>query len=85
MSPVAKENIEQIRKNVHDILEGKASGVFLGRIDAIIEEWAGGKMTAAQACEKIQKIVVLFIGKDIAQEIGTRCAPIVMLESTSKK
>ena len=85
MSRVAKEHVEQFRKNVHEILAGKASGPFIDRIDRIIEEWAGDKMTAAQACEKIQKAVILFLGNDLAQEIGSRCAHVVMQESVGRK
>jgi hypothetical protein len=85
MSRVTKEHVEQVRQNVHEILAGKASGPFMDRIDRIIEEWAGDKMTAAQACEKIQKAVSLFLGNDLAKEIGSRCALIVMRESAARK
>ncbi len=85
MSPVAKEDIEKFRTAVHEVLSGKASSTFLGRIDKILEEWAGDKITAAQACEKIQKAVILFLGDDLAKEIGSRCAPIVMRESVARK
>ena len=85
MTPVSKENVEQVRNTVHGILEAKASKLFLGRIDGMIGEWQAGKLTAAQACEKIQKAVALFIGEDIAKEIGNRCAPVVMRESSQHK
>jgi hypothetical protein len=42
-------------------------------------------MTAANACEKVQKTVGLFIGEDKARQIGDRCAMIVMRESASQK
>ncbi len=85
MSPAAKESVEQVRTVVHEILAGRASNIFMGRLDGILEEWSIDKLTAAQACEKIRKIVVLFLGEDLAKEIGNRCAPIVMRESTAKK
>jgi hypothetical protein len=85
MSPAAKEHVDQVRKTVHEILAGKASDIFLGRIDGIIGQWAADKMTAAQACEKVQKAVTLFLGENLAKEIGSRCAPIVMRESAGKK
>lgn len=85
MSPAAKESVDQIRKVIHEVLAGKASDIFMGRIDAILGEWAADKLTAAQACEKVRKAVNLFIGEDLAKEIGNRCAPIVMRESAMKK
>ena len=85
MSPAAKENVEQIRKVVHEVLAGRASDIFMTRIDGILEEWSADKLTAAQACEKVRKVVSLFIGEDLAKEIGNRCAPIVMRESVVKK
>ncbi len=85
MSPVSRENVEQVRATIRDILAGKASNIFLGRIEAVLEDWAAEKLTAAQACEKAQKIVGLFLGEDLAREIGNRCAPIVMRDAIDKK
>jgi hypothetical protein len=85
MSPAAKESVEQIRKVVHEVLASRASDIFMKRIDGILEEWSADKLTAAQACEKVRKVVSLFIGEDLAKEIGNRCAPIVMRESVVKK
>ena len=85
MSPAAKENVEQVRKVVHEVLASRASDIFMKRIDGILEEWSADKLTAAQACEKVRKVVSLFIGEDLAKEIGNRCAPIVMRESVVKK
>jgi len=85
MSPVAKESVEQVRKAVHEVLAARASIIFTGRIDGILDQWSADKLTAAQACEKIGKIVGLFIGEDLAKEIGKRSAPIVMRESAAKK
>jgi hypothetical protein len=82
MSPVPKERVEEVRAAIRAVLAGKASDIFLGRIDAILAEWSSGKITAAQACEKAQKIVSLFLGEDLAKEIGNRCSPIVMRESS---
>jgi len=83
VSPVSNEHIDQVRKIVHEVLAGKASDIFLGRIDGILGEWEAGKFTAAKACEKMQKTVGLFIDEDLAKEIGNKCAPIVMRESAS--
>ena len=85
MSPAAKESVEQVRRVVHEVLAGRTSNIFMGRIDGILEEWAADKLTAAQACEKIRKAVILFIGEDQAKEIGNRCATVVMRESAAKK
>ena len=85
MSPAAKESVEQVRKVVHEVLAGRASDVFMVRIDGILDEWSAEKLTAAQACEKVRKAVILFMGEDLAKEIGNRCAPVVMRESAAKK
>jgi hypothetical protein len=85
MSPVAKESVEQVRKVVREVLAGRASDVFMARLDSILEEWSADKLTAAQACEKVRKVVTLFMGEDLAKEIGNRCAPVVMRESAAKK
>ena len=85
MSPVVKEHVDQVRNTVHEVLAGKASEIFMARTDKILEEWAADKLTAAQACEKVQKAVSLFLGEDLATEIGNRCALIVMRESAGRK
>jgi hypothetical protein len=85
MSSASQEHLDQVRKIVHEILAGHASDMFLGRIDGILAEWGAGKLTAAQACEKVQKIVSLFIGESQAKEIGNKCALIVMRESSPGK
>jgi hypothetical protein len=85
MSPVAGEKVEKIRSEIVAVLGQSGSDLFLKRVDAILADWAAGKLTAAQACEKVQKIVSLFIGEDKAREIGTRCAPIVMRESLPER
>ncbi len=85
MSPASNEHVDQARKVIHEVLAGRASVMFLGRIDAILAEWGEGKLTAAKACDKVQKSVGLFIDEDLAKEIGAKCAPIVMRESASGK
>ncbi len=83
MSHVPKELVDQIRSDIRAVLGQGISNGFLGRIDAILEDWSTGKLTAAQAFEKVQRNVSLFIDEGKAREIGTRCAPIVMRESVS--
>jgi len=85
VSPASREHVDQVRAVVHEVLAGRASNIFMGRIDGILEEWAADKTTAAQACEKVRKVVILFLGEDLAKDIGNRCAPIVMKESAGKK
>jgi hypothetical protein len=85
MNPVSQEHLDQVRKIIHEVLAGKASDIFLGRIDGILAEWGEGKLSAAQACEKVQKTVSLFIDENLAKEIGIKCAPIVMREPIAKK
>ncbi|OGW34081.1 MAG: hypothetical protein A2010_15580 [Nitrospirae bacterium GWD2_57_9] len=80
MSAAPKERVDEIRKIVHEII-GPASEIFLKKIDKSIDDWAAGTISAADACEKIQKTVSLFIDENKAKEIGARCAPIVMRES----
>jgi hypothetical protein len=81
MNQVPKERVDQMRGEIHAVLGQSPSPMFLKRVDTILEEWAGGGISAAQACEKVQKIVSLFIDEEKARLIGTRCAPIVMRES----
>lgn len=85
MSPASKESVEQVRKVIHELLEGRTSKGFLDRADVTLNDWNAGALTAAQACDKIKKSVALFIGEDLAKTIGERCAPIVMRESAAKK
>lgn len=80
-----KERVDLIRAEIHAAVGQTASPVFFKRVDAIIDDWAAGKLNAADACEKVQKLVALFISEDKAREIGARCAPIVMRESLSEK
>ncbi len=85
MSPVPKEHVDQMRTAIREVLGGSASDMFLKRLDPILNNWAAGVLSAAQACEKVQKTVGLFFDADKAKEIGYRCAPIVMKESAIKK
>jgi len=85
VKPVEKEKIDQIRREIIAVLGEAPSPMFLKRVDGILEDWSSGKVTAAQACEKVQKIVALFIDEEKALLIGTRCAPIVMRESGASK
>jgi hypothetical protein len=85
MSPVPREQIDHMKGEILSVLDKAASDLFLRRIDAILEEWSAGKYTAVQACEKIQKLVSLFIDEDKAREIGSRFAPIVMRETAPAK
>ena len=83
MSPVSKERIAALRVAILAVLGQSASELFLRRIDTILEDCSAGKLTAAQTCEKVQKLVSLFIDEGKAREIGSRCAPIVMKETAS--
>jgi len=85
VSSASKEHVEQVRKIVHEVLAGHASSVFMNRVDAILADWEAGTLTAAQACDKVRKAVSLFLGEDLAKDIGSRCAPIVMRESALKR
>jgi len=81
MSSAHKERIDQIKKEIHAVIGKDVSEIFLRRVDAIIEDGAAGKLTAAMVCEKVQKLVSLFIDEGKAREISSRCATIVMRES----
>jgi hypothetical protein len=85
MSPVPKEHIDQMRNVIKEVLGSNVSDIFLKRLDPILNNWAAGTITAAQACEKVQKSVGLFFDEDKAREIGYRCAPVVMKESVIPK
>jgi hypothetical protein len=85
MSPVSKEVVEHLKSEVYAVLGEGASELFLRRVDAILEECSAGKLTLAQTCGKVQKLVSLFIDEGKAREIGTRCAPIIAKESVAVK
>jgi len=85
MSAAPHEHVDEMRSIIRDVLGETTSKNFLGRIDATLSEWAEGKTTAANACERVQKMVGLFIDEDKARHIGDRCAGIVMRESASRK
>lgn len=81
MTSVPQHRIDKMRTTIREILKEKASDVFLGKIDFVLNDWAAGNLTAAQSCEKVQKMVALFIDEELSKEIGNRCAPIVMKDS----
>jgi hypothetical protein len=83
MSPVSKETADHLKSEIHEVLGQSASELFLRRVDAILEECSAGKLTVAQTCEKVQKLVSLFIDEGKAHEIQTRCAPIIAKESAA--
>lgn len=83
MSPVSKETADHLKSEIHAVLGQSASELFLRRVDAILEECSAGKLTVAQTCEKVQKLVALFIDESKAREIQTRCAPIIKKESAA--
>ena len=85
MSASPTDSIVQVRSIISEVLAGRTSKVFLGRIDLILSDWSSGTSTAAEACNKIQKMVSLFIDENKAKEISSRCAPIVMRESSPSK
>jgi hypothetical protein len=85
MSPVSQEQFDRIKGEIHAVLGGTVSELFLRRVDALLEDWVAGKYTAAEACDKVQKLVSLFIDKGKAREIGTRFAPLIMSEATPAK
>jgi hypothetical protein len=85
MSPVSQEQFDQIKGEIHAVLGGTVSELFLRRVDALLEDWVGGKYTAAEACDKVQKLVSLFIDKGKSQEIGLRFAPIIKGEAIPPK
>lgn len=85
MSPAPKEQVDKVRNLIREILGDSASEIFLQRIDSTLNDWAADKLTAAQACEKIQKNVSLFIDEKKAREIAVQCAPIVKTASASEQ
>jgi hypothetical protein len=85
MSPVSKEVVDHLKSEIHAVLGQSASELFVRRVDVIIDDCAAGKLTIAQTCEKVQKLVSLFIDEGKAREIQTRCAPIITRESAAGK
>jgi len=85
VSPVPQESIDQMKTIISDVLGAGANKSFLQRIDAVLADWSSDKINAAQAAEKVEKMVSLFIDSDKSKEIATRCAPIIMKAMTLKK
>ncbi|MGC1456306.1 MAG: hypothetical protein WA946_14055 [Nitrospirota bacterium] len=83
MSPVSKEMADNLKSEIYAVLGKSASELFLRRVDAILEDCSAGKLTVAQTCEKVQKLVSLFIDEGKAHEIGARCAPIITKASAA--
>jgi len=83
MSPVSKEAVDHLKSEIHAVLGQSASELFVRRVDVIIDDCAAGKLTITQTCEKVQKLVSLFIDEGKAREIQTRCAPIITKESAA--
>lgn len=83
MSPVSKEMVDHMKSEIYAVLGKSASELFLRRVDAILEECSSGKLTVAQTCGKVQKLVSLFIDEGKAREIAARCAPIITKESVA--
>jgi len=85
VSPVPQEHVDQMKNIIREVLGSAANPAFLLRIDAVLADWSAGKLNAAQTSEKIVKMVSLFIDADKAEAIGSRCAPIVMKDTSSRK
>jgi len=85
MSIAPHARVEEVRSIVHDVLGGSASKSFLGRVDAVLNDWAEGKIGAAIACDKVKKMTGLFIDEEKARQISDRCAMIVMKETAAQK
>jgi hypothetical protein len=83
MGPVSKEVADHLKSEIHAVLGDSASELFIRRVDAIIEDCAAGKLTIAQTCEKVEKLVSLFIDEGKAREIHARCAPIITKEAAA--
>lgn len=81
MSPTPQARVEQMKHIIHEVLGTAASPAFLQRIDAVLAEWSAGKINAAQASQKVEKMVALFIDAEKASEISSRCALIVMKDA----
>ena len=85
MSAAPKARVEEVRSIVHDVLGSSTSKSFLVRVDTVLNDWAEGKIGAAIACDKVKKMVGLFIDEGKARQIGDRCATIVMKETAAQK
>jgi hypothetical protein len=83
MSPASKEVVDRLKSNIHAVLGQSASELFLRRVDTILDDCAAGKLTLADTCVKVQKLVSLFIDEGKSREIGTLCAPIITKESAA--
>ncbi|HEY3347854.1 MAG TPA: hypothetical protein VGK71_09555 [Nitrospirota bacterium] len=61
-----------MRATVRETLGTIASEIFLARVDKVIAEVAGGSLSFADGCARIEKMVNLFIGLDEARLLGVR-------------
>jgi hypothetical protein len=62
----------ELKQIVHEILGGIASNLLLNNVCALLDEDHKDSDSLKQACNKIEKMVNLFIGSDKAQLLATR-------------
>ena len=57
---------EKVRESLGDV----PSSIFLARVDKTFDEADGSPESLEAACQKIKKMVALFIGKEEANQVG---------------
>jgi hypothetical protein len=76
-SETIAEVVDQLKNAIRGILGDTPSKLFLSRVDKTLDEGAADKDSLVKACEKVEKMVNLFIGVDEAKVIGSRCGEIL--------
>ena len=72
----------ELNSIVQEVLGGTASKVLLGRIDSMLTDGSSSREELQQACDKIEKMVKLFIGEDKARIIGKRFKEVLARANT---
>ena len=64
--------LAELKQAARDLLSGIVSNMLLGRIDSAIEEGAADAASLINACIRTEKMVNLFVSKDLALALTAR-------------
>jgi hypothetical protein len=67
-----EQPVVQVRYAIQEMLGDRPSPIFMGRIEKTLDEGAKDRDSLCLACDKVQKMVNLFISVDIAKVMGQR-------------
>lgn len=57
---------------VHEVLSSRASPILIARLDKILAAATDDPASVGEACDKIEKVVMLFVGTDQAKLVALR-------------